>query len=134
MARAIQVFRFAKGELVYDQEEPGADCWVLEAGEVQAAVQVFGVRDAGVYEWRETRKYSAKQAHSCYFGEKGLLRASPRQARMTCRTEVTALRIAPETYVTCIRMREYKDALVRGVQLFSMMTDEQVGPGRGPKP
>ena len=46
---------------------------------------------------------------------------------MTCRTDVKALRITQANYVAVARIREYKENLLRGVQLFEQMTDEEIG-------
>lgn len=107
------------------QGDDGHDCWVIESGEVVASIMIPGIRFAGTTEWKQTIKYSPDRTP--FFGERGLLRMEPRPARMTCLTEVKALRIVDETFVTCSRIREHKENLIRGVQLFETFTDDQVG-------
>ena len=42
--------------------------------------------------------------------------------RITCRTDVTALRVSRENYVACARIREYKENLLRAVRLFEQVS------------
>jgi len=124
-AAALQVKLFKKGEIVYDEGDDGHDCWVIESGEVVASIMIPGIRFAGTKEWKQTIMYSPDRTP--FFGERGLLRKEPRPARMTCMTDVKALRIVAETFVECSRIREHKENLIRGVQLFETFTDDQVG-------
>ena len=124
-ARALEVVTFRPGDMVYDEGMPGRDAWVLEEGTVISSTLIPGIAGAG-WEWKETRPYKPGRFGS-FFGERGLRRGEPRQQRMVCLTAVKALRITQESYVACARMREYKENLLRGVQLFEQMTDDQIG-------
>ena len=116
---------FRAGEVIYDEGDEGTDCWVLEEGTVVSSMLIPGIAGAG-WEWKETRPYKPGKFGS-YFGERGLRRGEPRPQRMTCRTDVKALQITQKNYIACARIREYKENLLRGVQLFEQMTDEQIG-------
>ena len=111
--------------MIYDEASLGREAWGLEEGEVLASVLIPGIAGAG-WEWKESRPYKAGQVN-CFFGERGLRRGEPRNMRMICKTDVKALRITQDAYVECARKREYKENLLRGVQLFEQMTDDQIG-------
>ena len=125
-AREVQVRHFKEGEVIYDEGDMGHECWVLEEGKCYASKYVWSMSQSNVKEWKETRAYKPGKFGS-YFGERGLLRTEPRNLRITCRTDVKAVRISAETYVTCARISEKKEELIRGIELFAQMTDEQVG-------
>jgi len=124
-AQALECVFFKAGEVIYDEGDEGTDCWVLEEGTVVSSMLIPGIAGAG-WEWKETRPYKPGNFGS-YFGERGLRRGEPRPQRMTCRTDVKALRITQKNYIACARIREYKENLLRGVQLFEQMTDEEIG-------
>jgi len=124
-ARALEIHHFRPGEVIYDEGTEGREAWVLEAGTVVSSVLIPGIAGAG-WEWKETRPHKPGK-HSSYFGERGLRRGEPRSQRMTCLTEVVACKITQQSYVQCARMREYKENLLRGVQLFEQMTDDEIG-------
>lgn len=124
-AQNLEVHYFLAGEMIYDEGETGHDCWVVESGTVISSMLIPGIAGSG-WEWKETRPYRAGKFGS-FFGERGLRRGEPRVARMVCRTDVIALRITRDSFVTCARMREYKENLLRSVRLFEQMTDEQIG-------
>ena len=84
-------------------------------------------------EWKETRSYKPGRFGS-YFGERALIRTEPRNLRITARTDCKLVCIQARTFVTCARIREKKEDLIRGVQLFEQMTDEQVGSKSRPEP
>ena len=143
-ASQLLVRTFQRGEIIYDEgdaadadglkldkdgkptKDRGGGCWVLEDGEVVASVLIPGVAEAGTWEWKETREYSAKSRVATFFGERGLLRNEPRPLRMTCKTAVKALRITSDTFVACARISERKEGLIRGVALLEQCTDAQV--------
>jgi len=125
-ARNLQVRHFRAGQIIYDEGDEGHDCWVLEVGTAIASVLMPGIVVAGTLEWKETRPFKPGRFGS-FFGERGLRRGEPRKMRITCRTDVTALRVSRENYVACARIREYKENLLRGVRLFEQMTDDQIG-------
>lgn len=124
-ALALQVKHFKDGEVIYNEEDEGHDAWVIESGIVVASILIPGIRFAGTWEWKETRKYSP--SGTPFFGERGLMRKEPRTARMTCRGDVKALRIVSETYIQCARIREYKENFIRGCNVFETMTEDQIG-------
>lgn len=124
-ARALEVCTFRPGEVIFDEGVEGREAWVLEEGTVISSVLCPGIAGAG-WEWKETRPYKPGKTGS-FFGERGLRRGEPRAVRMTCLTAVKALRITQANYVACARLREYKENLLRGVQLFEQMTDDQIG-------
>ena len=124
-ARALEVCTFRPGELVFDEGTEGREAWVLEEGTVISSVLCPGIAGAG-WEWKETRPYKPGKMGS-YFGERGLRRGEAREVRVVCLTSVKALRITQDSFIACMRMREYKENLLRGVQLFEQMTDDQIG-------
>ena len=122
-ALGSKVRHFKEGEMIYNEGDSGHDCWVVASGVVYALQLIWSVARSNAKEWREMRTYKAGQC----FGERGLLRTEPRQARMMCRTDVTCLQIPAEIFVKCARVREGKEDLMRKIDVFETMTDEQLG-------
>ena len=136
-ARDLEVRHFKEGEIIYDEGDDGHECWILEEGVCFASKLVWSTGKAEFHkgrmrvvsnqkEWKETRTYKPGKFGS-YFGERSLVRKEPRNLRITCRTDVKAVRIKAETYVKCARIREYKEHLIRRCDIFETMTDDQVG-------
>ena len=116
-AKALEVKHFKAGEIIYDEGDEGRDCWVLEKGTVVSSQLIPGIVGSGM-EWKETRPYKPGKFGS-YFGERGLRRGEPRPCRMICRTDVMGLRITQENYIAVMRIREYKENLLRGACMRS---------------
>ena len=136
-AREMQIRHFKADDIIYDEGDVGHEAWILESGVCFASKYVWstGTREyvkgrmkvvSNAKEWKETRQYKPGKFGS-YFGERSLIRREPRNLRVTCRTDVKVCRISATTYVTCARIREYKEALIRKVRVFETMTDDQVG-------
>ena len=125
-ALALTVRHYRAGEVIYDQNEIQSNAYVLEEGEVVSSQLMPGITCPGTWERKETRPYSPGKFGS-FFGERGLRRGEPRFSRMTCRTDVKALRMSSDSYVACARIREYKENLLRGIRLFETMTDDEIG-------
>ena len=62
-----------------------------------------------------------------FFGERALLRSEPRAVSITCRTDVTVLRLSAATFVQLKRQQDHKEDLLRGVELFENFNDDQIG-------
>ena len=116
----VEVYK--AGEVIYDEGQPGHDCYVVESGLVVASMHIWSVAHYNSKEWRQMRTYKAKQC----FGERGLVRTEPRRLRMTCQGDVSLLRIPATTYVQCMHMKERKENLLRNVGQFETMTDDQL--------
>lgn len=125
-AQEMHIRHFSAGEVIYDEGSLGNEAWVLEEGKCFASKQVWSAAYANVKEWKELRTYKPGEFGS-FFGERALVRSEPRNLRITCRTDVKVCRIDASTYVTCARIREAKEDLIRGIELFAQMTDEQMG-------
>ena len=125
-ARQVLVKHFKAGEIIFDEGQLGHECWVVEEGVCFASKYVWSMERSNTKEWKETRTYKPGK-YGSYFGEKGLIRSEPRDLRITCRTDVKAVRISAESYVTCARIREAKENMIRKIELFAQMTDDQVG-------
>ena len=123
LARSLRAQHFRAGEMIYNEGDHGHECWIVESGEVMAWQTIWSAAYANVKEWREMRAYRPGQC----FGERGLVRSEPRQARMVARTASRLLKVTADTYVACVRACEQKEDLLRKVALFSTMTDAQLG-------
>lgn len=69
-----------------------------------------------------------------HFGERVLTRVSrvgePRPLTITCRTDVTVLRLSAETFLKLKRQQDHKDSLLRCVSFFETFSDDQSPPPR----
>ena len=124
-AREVTIRHFKEGDIIYTEGDSGHECWILEEGKCAAEKYVWSVEVWNKKEWKQTRTYKPGKFGS-YFGERALSRAEPRQLRIKCLTDCKVVRLSAHTYVTCARIREYKEKFIRGVRLFETMTDEQV--------
>ena len=61
-----------------------------------------------------------------FFGERALSRVEPRAKTITCRTDVTVLRLTAATFLRLQRQQEHKENLLRGVSLFETFGDDQI--------
>jgi len=65
-----------------------------------------------------------------HFGERVLTRVSrvgePRPLTITCRTDVTVLRLSAETFLKLKRQQDHKDSLLRCVSFFETFSDDQI--------
>ena len=61
-----------------------------------------------------------------HFGERALSRSEPRPRTITCRTDVTILRLTAASFLELQRQQERKEDLIRAVHLFETFSDVQI--------
>ena len=61
-----------------------------------------------------------------HFGERALSRSEPRPRTITCRTDVTVLRLTAASFLRLQRQQEHKENLIRAVPLFETFSDVQI--------
>ena len=61
-----------------------------------------------------------------YFGEKSLERTEPRPATVTCKTDVTVLRLPAAKFLKFKRDQDHKENLMRKVPFFDTFSDDQI--------
>ena len=61
-----------------------------------------------------------------HFGERALSRIEPRPLTVTCKTDVTVLRLTAETFLALKAQQDHKENLLRGVALFETFDDDQI--------
>ena len=62
-----------------------------------------------------------------HFGEQALRRSEARAETITCRTDVTVLKLSAATFVKLKRQQDHKEDLLREVELFENFNDDQIG-------
>merc|ERR1719253_1363798 len=98
-----------------NQGDEGFDCFVIESGQAFASIIIAG-------ESKEVKQYE----EGGFFGERALLRAEPRAATVTARTNVSALRMHKPDFANMIRERDHKENIIRNVKMFETMNEDQV--------
>ena len=61
-----------------------------------------------------------------HFGWRALSRVEPRPVTVTCRTDVTVLRLTAETFLELKQQQDHKEELLRGVGQFETFSDDQI--------
>eukprot|EP00316_Scyphosphaera_apsteinii_P007806 CAMPEP_0119346668 /NCGR_PEP_ID=MMETSP1333-20130426/108123_1 /TAXON_ID=418940 /ORGANISM="Scyphosphaera apsteinii, Strain RCC1455" /LENGTH=849 /DNA_ID=CAMNT_0007359179 /DNA_START=509 /DNA_END=3059 /DNA_ORIENTATION=- len=61
-----------------------------------------------------------------FFGERALSRNEPRPATITCRTDVTVLRLTADTFLGLRRQQDRKEDMLRRLALFETFSDDQI--------
>lgn len=114
-AKVLELVTYAAGQDIITQGDEGFDCYIVDAGECFAKIQISG-------KWKEVVRYEP----GGFFGERALLRNEPRAATVTARTDVKLLRLSREEFVSMIAERDHKENLIRKIKEFDTFNDLQV--------
>mmetsp|Transcript_44833 Transcript_44833/g.104700 ORF Transcript_44833/g.104700 Transcript_44833/m.104700 type:complete len:828 (-) Transcript_44833:166-2649(-) len=114
-AKVLELVTYAAGQDIITQGDEGFDCFIVDAGECFAKIQISG-------KWKEVVRYEP----GGFFGERALLRKEPRAATVTARTDVKLLRLSREEFVSMIAERDHKENLIRKIKEFDTFNDLQV--------
>jgi len=114
-AKVLELVTYSAGQHIIKQGDEGFDCFIVDAGECFAQIQIRG-------RWQEVVKYEP----GGFFGERALLRKEPRAATVTARTDVKLLRLSREEFVSMIAERDHKENLIRQLKEFDTFNDHQV--------